>query len=186
MIRDLTRKIEKETYLIRTPIIATMSDEDLSTVGVFVYDDEDEDYGKTNHNEFIVVGKTILQMSEIHSNGYPMYLINSEDSRIIYEILNEYIYNSNKQSSYSPNVIYNTSDTEVLTRLDNLAQDMFDINKEDVLPEDKGFQPFGYKNTEFMDKYKHKKNDGLDYIRERYQPGKSINITDLLKNKHGE
>lgn len=180
---DLTRELYGETYIIRTPIIATLTEDDLNSSGVFINDDEGKP-SKSNHEEFTIVGKTIFQMAEIHSNGYPIYLINPSDMKIIYKILNDYIHTSNSKSNYSPNVVYNQEDDVKLMMLDRLAQEMFDINGNDVL-EKVEKKIFGFENNNkfnFLDKFEKRREDPeVAYIRSAFKPNKAVNVSDLLK-----
>jgi hypothetical protein len=184
---DLNRKINNETYIVKVPIVAAMSEYDMEYVGLITNETKD---GSTtvNANEFTVVGKTIYEMAMIHSNGFPIYLVNPDDKRFIYDILDAYVHNANQRSAYSPNVVYNTSKEEDLIMLDRFASEIYDIHKEGFYKQDKE----NMKNENnlmskgqnlFMDKFKYRNEDDESaLIRQSYRPNQAINITDLLNS----
>jgi len=180
--KTLADRIHGDLFIVRVPVIAVHNDEFLDGYGLFVNDSVDK-MSVVDHNAPVAVGKTVMELAEIYSNGFTIKLVNTDDLPVIYSLLSDYLYNVDRTLNSSPNAIGKKSNEEELLMLDSFGQEMFDINKKDVILKKTG-PVLSEKEEmfEFMTSETDPNYDERDrYTRVMRQESRAVCISDLMK-----
>ncbi len=128
-LKETTRLIFDDPYMVRVPILATRSELDIKLFG-FVYTGN-PDIDKGHVDEWVTVMWTINHMIEKYKKGFPIKIVKRDDVKKIYEAITRHLNEWKTFRENSINII--KVPYEDLLELDNFAQLIYDTVKQDVL-----------------------------------------------------
>jgi len=143
------RKLPTKLYLVRVPIIATYSQAELDLYGIPT-DFIDGKEQKESYKEFTNAMIPIASMINMYENGYPIKIINHNDSVEIYNSLEKYLKDWSVDFRYSPNMKVDTIDKDRLELIDKFLTEVFDFNKGSIVKDIAGQQQGYQMNTPVM------------------------------------
>lgn len=123
-------KLPDRLFKVRVPIMATYTEEELELFGMPL----EKNNGKVNNKSFLemtVVMITLSRMIDIYMQGYPISIINQQESAEIYKILEDYLSGVNNTQTYSPNQI--TIKDDRLEEIDKFANEIFGFNRHTIV-----------------------------------------------------
>jgi len=127
---EKTTKLPNRLFKVRVPIIATYTEEEMKVYGLPV----DITEGKPNKETFKEMTVAMFNLDKIidmYINGYPIYIVNPNDSKEIFKILEEYIAIQNNKVSHSLNTP--TYEEKRLHEIDKFVSEMFGYNKNTIV-----------------------------------------------------
>lgn len=123
-----------QLFLVRVPIVATYTDEEISLLGLPINVDHGFDYGSTGgrydynaYKELTTVMLPLTKIVDIYCSGHKIAVVNQSDIPIIYEILEKYLMGVTTVKNYSLNHAMIQEDR--LDDIERFAQEMFGLNK---------------------------------------------------------
>jgi hypothetical protein len=123
---DLPSKL----YTVKVPTIATYTEEEIAIYGLPMNVDENNKQQEMYQN-FTTVMYCIDKMIDMYIEGYPIKLVNPEDVREIFMILDNYMESKRPTSNVSLNVRIDKDNR--LAEIDKFMSEMFDYNKHTVI-----------------------------------------------------
>ncbi len=150
-LKETTRLIFDDPYMVRVPVLATRSEMDIQLFG-FVYTGN-PDIDKGHLDEYVTVMWTINHMIEKYKKGFPIKIVNRDDVKKIYEAITRHLNEWKNYRENSVNILKIPFDD--LVELDNFAQLIYDTVKEEVLPiesDSTSFVDDYFKQFEFVSK----------------------------------
>lgn len=121
-------------FLVRVPIVATYTDEEIDLLGLPVsinhYQNYGSNYGMCNYQaykELTTVMLPLTKIIDIYCNGHQIAVVNRSDIPIIYEILEKYLLGVTAVKQFSLNHAMIQEDR--MEDIERFAQEMFGINK---------------------------------------------------------
>jgi hypothetical protein len=140
--KETYRKLPTRLFLIRVPIIATYSDDEMMLYGLPTDTINDKPDPKCYENMTTSM-MNIDRMISIYENGFRISIIKQEESAIIYKALEQFLIDWNTTIQYSPNMATNTKKDDRLESIDKFLTEMFDSNRPTILKDIAGSQ-MGY------------------------------------------
>ena len=128
------RKLPTRLYTVKVPAIATYDPAELELIGVPV-DYKDGKVAKEGYLDYSTVMLPIRKILNIYDEGYPIKLINKDDSADMYNSLERYVKDWSVDLRYSPNMKVDDVDNDYLMLIDKFLSEMFGFNK-DVIVKD--------------------------------------------------
>lgn len=122
------RKLPSRLFTVRVPTIATYDPAELELFGIPV-DTVDDKPQKESYKDFTTIAIPLVKIIEMYGDGYPIKLVNGDESTIIYNALEKYIKDWTTDMRYSPNMGVNKVDTDKLALVDKFLGEMFEYNK---------------------------------------------------------
>ena len=134
--------IFKKLFMIRVPVTATRSEQDIKLFGTVFTGNDDIDRGHLN--EWVTVMWTINRMVESYKKGIPIKVINHDDTKVIYNHIQDHL---SAWKVYKDNGI-NLAKVpyDDLVDLDAFANQIYDVVKYSITKE---YQPKSTLNDYF-------------------------------------
>ena len=133
-------ELSPKLYLCRVPIIATYNEEEAMIYGLPM-DKQNNSYNKETYLEMTNCMININKMINLYMDGYPISVINPQDSKEIFDYLDKYLnthVNNIQRSINQP-----LKNDERLMEIDKFLNEMFSFNKQtivkDMLQQNSGY-----------------------------------------------
>lgn len=125
-----TQELSRKLYKVNVPIIATYSEEELEVYGVGL-DLRDGETVKESYESMTRVMINIDKMIDIYLQGYPITILDQNESAEIYKELERYLTGVNHTQDYSPNRM--RVKDERLEEVDKFAAEIFGFNRNTIV-----------------------------------------------------
>lgn len=128
------KALPDKLFAVRVPIICTYTPQELDIIGIPLTVDNDDGrvIDRKPYNNLTTCMLPLTKLVDIYDEGYPIYLVNSEDSVIVYEMLEEYL--SGVVYAQSVNMLNMERIEETrLESIEKFANEMFGLNKGDII-----------------------------------------------------
>lgn len=126
--------LPSQLFLVRVPVVATYTDEEISVLGLPINVDHGYEYGSVEgrydynaYKELTTVMLPLTKIVDIYCSGHKIAVVNQSDIPIIYEILEKYLMGVTAVKNYSLNHAMIQEDR--LDDIERFAQEMFGLNK---------------------------------------------------------
>lgn len=120
-------------FKVRVPIIATYTEQEINAYGLPLDVDNNKNgtANKNSYNNMTTVMLKLDKIIDIYIKGYPIYLVDNEQSKLMFKILEEYIYvnNNDVRTSLNQEVVKD----DRLYEIDKFVGEMFGYNKETIV-----------------------------------------------------
>jgi len=123
-------KLPPNLFKVKVPILATYDEVELELYGVSLTT-VDGDIKKNSYLEMTTVMINLDRIINIYIQGYPISIVNQNDSSTIYKILEDYLLGIDHNESYSPNRIAVKDDR--LEEIDKFANEIFGLNRNTII-----------------------------------------------------
>lgn len=123
-------KLPPNLFKVKVPILATYDEVELELYGVSLTT-VDGDIKKNSYLEMTTVMINLDRIINIYIQGYPISIVNQNDSSTIYKILEDYLLGIDHNESYSPNRIAIKDDR--LEEIDKFANEIFGLNRNTII-----------------------------------------------------
>jgi len=123
-------KLPSRLFKVRIPLLATYSEAEINSIGVPL---EVRD-GKTDYNRTEELTTVMINLNNIidkYIAGYPIYLVDRNESAEIYKILENYIKGKDDEQEFSINRLAGKDDR--LDEIDRFAEEMFGLNRHTIV-----------------------------------------------------
>jgi len=117
-------------YLCRVPILATYSEEEAAIYGMPI----DSTNGKYNPDTFTEMTNVMInidRMVNLYTMGYPINIINYEDSKEVFESLDKYL--NIQVNKIQSSINQPLQEDSRLSEMDKFLTEMFDFNRETIV-----------------------------------------------------
>ena len=129
-MRQQFQPLSKKLYRVSVPIVATYSEEELEVYGVGL-DVKDGNVVKDSFEEMTGVMINIDRMINIYLQGYPISILNQQESAEIYKELERYLSGVNTSQDFSPNQLQ--VEDQRIEEIDKFAAEIFGLNRNTVI-----------------------------------------------------
>lgn len=120
-------------FLVRVPIVCTYSQEEIDILGLPVtYNVDSGAYVADAYKNLTTCMLPLTKIIDIYTSNYPIYVVNEEDVKTIYDILNRYFHGLDEQGNFDYNVQGQVEDR--LADIKKFATEMFGLNTEQLKP----------------------------------------------------
>lgn len=126
--------LPKRLFMVRVPIVATYTDEEIEVLGLPIsinhYQNYGSNYGTCNYQAYKDLTTVMLPLTkiiDIYCNGHKIVVVNKADIPVIYEILEKYLLGVTAVKQFSLN--HAMIEEERMDDIERFAQEMFGINK---------------------------------------------------------
>lgn len=118
-------------FLVRVPIICTYSEEEIDIFGLPMSSDNLGNQFNDTFKDLTTVMINVDKMIDIYIQGYPIYILNKEDSITIFKILEDYL----AGTVNNPVAFLNQAHIEEnrLQDIERFAEEMFGLNKHTIV-----------------------------------------------------
>lgn len=118
-------------FLVRIPIICTYTDEEIDLFGLPLTTDNMGNEFKDTYKDLTTVMINIDKMINVFIQGYPIHIVNKEDSVAIFNILEDYLAGTVNNPIAFINQVHTEEDR--LPEIERFAQEMFGLNKSTIV-----------------------------------------------------
>lgn len=118
-------RLPNKLFLVRVPIIATYSPEELDILGLPVTYNFFGNYDDQAYRNLTTCMLPLDRLIDIYTSNFPIYIVNHGDIQVIHDILVKYIEDA-YDGPADPNIRY--EEDERIEDIERFAMEMFDIN----------------------------------------------------------
>lgn len=118
-------------FLVRVPIVCTYTSAEVDMFGLPMSTDNLGNEFRDTYKDLVTVMLNVDRMIDIYIQGYPIYIVNKEDSAKIFSILEEYL----AGTVNNPTAFLNQANVEEdrLNDIERFAEEMFGLNKNTIV-----------------------------------------------------